>query len=87
MTSDISVVKKLQNYPKSFFSVADLSKILNLSESEIYVTLTRLTQRGVLIRLTKGYYSVFGKSIDTDIIATQIYHPSYLSLETILARS
>lgn len=82
---DIDLIKELTDLGKSYFTVADLEKMLNLKKKSLYVTLNRLVKNEVLIRLGKNVYSLFTKSIDHEKIANELYFPSYLSFEQALS--
>lgn len=82
---DIDLVKKLTGFGKSYFSVADLEKILDLKKKSLYVTLHRLVKNGVLIRLRKNIYSLFTQALDYEKIANELYFPSYISFELALS--
>lgn len=84
--TDIDLVKKMTDFSKSYFSVADLEKITGLKKISLYVTLNRLVKNGVLQRLKKNIYSLFTKVVDYEKIAGEIYFPSYLSFETALSK-
>lgn len=84
--TDIDLVKEMTELDKSYFSVADLEKILDLKKKSLYVTLNRLVKNGVLIRLRKNIYSLFTKPIDHEKIANELYFPSYLSFEQALSK-
>ncbi|MFZ3106338.1 MAG: type IV toxin-antitoxin system AbiEi family antitoxin domain-containing protein [Candidatus Hydromicrobium sp.] len=54
--SDIEFLKVLKSFDKSYFTVADLEKILELERDSLYVTLNRLVKAGVFIKLRRGVY-------------------------------
>lgn len=83
---DIELIKKLRGFDKSYFTVADLEKVLNLKRSSLYVTLNRLVKSGVLVRLGKDLYSPFTEAPDIEKIANELYFPSYLSFEQALSQ-
>lgn len=83
---DIDLIKELTDFGKSYFTINDLEKILNLKKDSLYVTLNRLVKNGVLIRLKKNIYSLFTQSIDLEKIANEFYFPSYLSFEQALSQ-
>lgn len=83
---DIDLVKKLTGFGKSYFTVADLEKILDLKKDSLYVTLNRLVKNGVLIRLRKNIYSLFTQVLDHEKIANELYFPSYVSFELALSK-
>lgn len=83
---DIELIKKLRDFHKSYFTVADLEKVLDLKRESLYVTLNRLVKSGVLVRLTKNIYSPFSEPVDIEKIAGELYFPSYLSFEQALSQ-
>jgi len=83
---DVELIKKLRDFHKSYFTVADLEKVLDLKRNSLYVTLNRLVKSGVLIRLAKNIYSLFTESVDIEKIANELYFPSYLSFEQALSQ-
>lgn len=82
----IELIKKLRAFNKSYFTVADLEKILGLGRDSLYVTLNRLVKSGVLERLAKNIYSLFTEAVDLEKIANELYFPSYLSFEQALSQ-
>ena len=84
--TDVELMKKLRNYHKSYLTVADLEKVLDLKRDSLYVTLNRLVKSGVLVRLAKNIYSLFTETVDTEKIAGELYFPSYLSFEQALSQ-
>lgn len=83
-TSD--ALKTLRALGKSFYSLADLEKILGLERRSLLVTLTRLEKRGELARLARGVYQLADVPVDVPAIATALYQPSYVSFEWALAK-
>lgn len=82
---DTELIKELRGFNKSYFTVADLEKVLDLKRDSLYVILNRLVKSGVLIRLAKNIYSLFTESVDVEKIAGELYFPSYLSFEQALS--
>lgn len=84
--TDIELIKKLTGFNKSYFTVADLEKVLELKRDSLYVTLGRLVGSGVLVRFGKNIYSLFNLPVDVEKIACELYFPSYLSFEQALSK-
>lgn len=84
--TDIEFIKRLRDFHKSYFTVADLEKVLDLKRDSLYVTLNRLVKSGILVRLAKNIYSLFTETVDTEKIANELYFPSYLSFEQALSQ-
>lgn len=84
---DIELVQRLNRFDKSYWSVADLQKILGYkSRKTLLVILHRLVAQGVLTRMRRGIYRVSIHSVDTALLANLLYRPSYLSFESALSR-
>lgn len=78
---------KLVKSRQTVFSMADLRKILEIDNSDyLKVLASRLAKRGQLQRLQKGIY-VINDKYDVLELANKIKAPSYVSLETILAKN
>ena len=84
--TDIELIKRLRGFNKSYFTVADLEKVVDLKRNSLYVTLNRLVKSGILVRLAKNVYSLFTETVDTEKIANELYFPSYLSFEQALSQ-
>lgn len=81
----IILIKKLTDLHKSYFTVADLEKILDSKRDSLYVTLNRLVKSGVLIRRAKNVYTLFSDRFEVEKIGNELYFPSYLSFEYALS--
>jgi predicted transcriptional regulator of viral defense system len=68
-TKNVDLIKKLKDFRKSYFTVADLEKVLDLKRESLYVTLNRLVKSGVLIRRAKNVYSLFTDPFAVEKIA------------------
>jgi predicted transcriptional regulator of viral defense system len=84
--NDLSVMRRLRQYPKQLFSVRDLQKILGVKPGSLRTVIMRLKQRNVLVSVTQGWYTMFGSTLTPEEAATHIYYPSYISLKTVLSR-
>ena len=82
---DPVLIRKLMDFGKPYFTVADLERILGLKKETLYVTLNRLTKSGILTRLKKNIYVVFTGAVDAEKIANEIHYPAYLSFEKALS--
>ncbi len=83
---DVALIQILLSLDKPYFSPADLEKVLGQKRPALYVTLYRLVQYGVLVRLRQGVYQVALRAPDLARIANQLVYPSYLSFESVLSR-
>ncbi|MCK4891541.1 MAG: hypothetical protein KAS78_02625 [Candidatus Pacebacteria bacterium] len=77
-------IDKIKNYNKTFFTLNDLTKIFNVKEESLKVTLNRWVKNGRIIRLRKNVYQFPDKIYDVKKIAFQLYKPCYLSFESVL---
>jgi len=79
------VEEKLASLNLKIFTALDLSQLFGASKRASEAFLSYNTQKGLLIRLRKGFYA-FPRNLPHDfLIANQIYSPSYVSLETALS--
>ena len=84
---DIQLVQRLGQFDKSYWTVADLQKVLGYkSRQTLLVVLHRLVGQGVLTRMRRGIYRVSINSADPAVLANLLYRPSYLSFESALSR-
>lgn len=81
------LTKKIQAIPKSYFSLRDLGKISDIREESLRVAVSRMVSKGELTRVRKGIYTLDVSKIDPEELAIEVYAPSYLSFEWVLARS
>ena len=81
----LNFIKKLQNFSRDYFTIADLEKITGLARPSLRVALSRFTKQGVLVRLKRGIYALESSSLKIEKIANQLYYPSYLSFESALS--
>lgn len=84
--NNIELLQLLKGFNKSYFTVADFEKILNMKREVLYVTLNRLVKSGVIIRLKRGVYVAEFQSLELEKTANELYYPSYLSFESALSR-
>ncbi len=78
--------KKINNLP--LFETRDLKLILGKELSRSFLNLLRNWEKsGYLIKIRKGLYlpEDLANSVDPILLATKIYQPSYVSLETALS--
>ena len=83
--TNIQLLESLMSLNKPYFTVADLEKVLNVKESSIYITLKRLVDKGVLVRLKQGVYQPQFQNLNLKKVANELYYPSYLSFESALS--
>ncbi|MEW6409792.1 MAG: hypothetical protein AB1488_06735 [Nitrospirota bacterium] len=82
----IEFIKALEGFNKPFYSISDLEKITGLSRNNLYVTIKRLADRGILERIGYGAYRLFSKTPSIEKVASSLYMPNYLSFESALSR-
>ncbi|MCD6085979.1 hypothetical protein J7J37_00235 [bacterium] len=78
-------LKKLKEINKSYYTLADLSKIYPSRKDSLKVLLSRLTKKKKILRLKRDVYILPEKFSEIEKIANQIYFPSYLSFESALS--
>ena len=83
--TNISVLQKLEEYKKDFYTFKDLQNIFNVPANSLKVQLSRWCKQGVFIRLSRGIYTPYNAKIEVNKVANQIYYPSYLSFESALS--
>jgi predicted transcriptional regulator of viral defense system len=86
MLKDSALIQRLLALNKPYFTVADLEKVLDQRRPSLYVTLHRLVDYGVLVRLRRGVYLVVLQAPAIARIANTLVYPSYLSFESALSR-
>ncbi len=82
----IELMKSLERLNKPFYSLSDLEKITGLSRNSLYVTVRRLSDRGVLEKIGPGVYALFTEKPSIEKVASSLYLPNYLSFESALSR-
>ncbi|GAB6183297.1 type IV toxin-antitoxin system AbiEi family antitoxin domain-containing protein [Thermodesulfovibrio hydrogeniphilus] len=75
---------------KNFFTLRDISQVLNIKENSARVLCTRYVKKGLIIRVKKDFYIFFEKwqsfsNLDFFKIANFLQVPSYISLMTALS--
>lgn len=78
------LLKKINNIPKKYFSLKDLSKIVDLEENSLKVAVSRAVKDGKIVKLVNGLYTQNINDISWENIAINIYSPSYISFESAL---
>ncbi|MCX6347330.1 MAG: hypothetical protein NTZ89_05265 [Actinobacteria bacterium] len=71
--NDIKLIQTLKGFNKSYFTIFDLGKILDVKKDSLYVTLNRLVKSGVLIRLKRGIYQPEFKEPELEKTAGELY--------------
>jgi len=78
------LLKKINNIPKKYFSLKDLSKIIYLGKDSLKVAVSRAVKNGEIIKLAHGLYTKNINDISWENLAINIYSPSYISFESAL---
>jgi len=71
------LVRVLQGSRISVFSLGDLVRVLNKDEAYVKVLLSRLVERGLLVRVERNKYSLPNQSVFS--VASLLVYPSYVS--------
>ncbi len=80
------LLKALKGTTKQFFTISDLEKVTSLDRNSLYVSLNRWVKGGALERAGRNIYVIGGEPVRPEMIAGQVYFPSYLSFESALSR-
>ncbi len=78
------LVKQINKIPKSYFSINDIAKLVDLERNNLRVAISRAIKNGELFKLTKGWYTNDIDSISVKNLAVNIYSPSYISFQSAL---
>ena len=80
-------LEKLYKSPKTVFTIKDFALIWESNQPElIWSRVSDYRKKGKLYRIRKGIYTK-DKNYNKFELATKIYTPSYISLETVLAKN
>jgi len=79
------LIDKINTFDKQVFGMMDLKRLFP-DEKNIRIIVKRLLDRQILIRITKGVYRLKTNTVDYEILANQIYFPSYISFESVLCK-
>lgn len=71
-----------ENLNIKIFYIKHLYLLTGIPSSSLKVSLQRLVKKGIIKRICKGYYANPFNLPTIEEIATQIYYPSYISLES-----
>ncbi|MDA3802524.1 MAG: hypothetical protein PF488_01330 [Patescibacteria group bacterium] len=78
------LLKEINNIPKTYFSLKDLSKISNLEKDSLKVVISRAVRAGEIVKLVSGLYAKNINNVSWENLAINIYSPSYISFESAL---
>ena len=77
---------KIYKSPQTVFTIKDFSLLWRVNQPElVWARVNDYVQRGKLYRIRRGIYAK-DRNYDKFELATKIYTPSYISLETVLAK-
>lgn len=76
-----------QHRQKKIFSFRHLELFSRLGRHTLRMALTRLTDKGILKRISRGFYANPFNLPTLEEISAEIYRPSYISMESALSRS
>lgn len=77
--------KKLKEKKILIFTPLDIRRIFGVSKVAANFLVYRYTQRGFVIRLKRGLYTIYDVDIPDLYLANKLYEPSYISLEFALS--
>lgn len=80
----------LLNYPRPYVTEAEIEALLASSANSRYSTVKRMLAKGILLHIRRGLYSIAPQTTGSPKphpfeLATYIYSPSYVSLESALS--
>lgn len=82
---DNDLILKLYSRPETVFTVAEIAQFFpGISDESLRDRLYYFTKAGKLMRLRHGIYAK--KGFNPLELANKVYRPSYISLETVLAK-
>ena len=78
----------IRKYPKPFYRLVDFERMFSEERNTLQKSLERYVKNGLLTRLQKDVYVPTDRLDSADFleIASQLYLPNYLSLESVLFR-
>jgi len=79
------LTQKIEMVGKAVFSIKDLRKLFP-EDAYLKTSVSRMLERGDLIQVVRGVYTLNQKDLDVEKIAPQLYYPSYISFESALAK-
>lgn len=82
----IGILRKFQDKKINYFSLGDFQAITDSSYDAARAILQRYKKRGLVINPKRGFYFFKDYPPNEYELANQLYYPSYLSMETVLAR-
>lgn len=83
----LSIAKKLKELNLEVFTSQEFENVFGLTMGTAGVKLTRYKNKGYLVSPKKGVYYLADEPVDKFRIANRLYFPSYVSLDSILARN
>ena len=83
----IEIIGKFQEKKIKYFSLQDFQAITNLSYDAARAILQRYKKKNLVINPKRGYYFFKNYSPDSYELASKLYHPSYISMETVLSKN
>ena len=84
--SATDIIRILQEKRISFFSLADFSRLFNISNQQtLYKRVQKLKEKKIIQKLIKGKYRFLLGPADDFLMANFLYQPSYISLESALS--
>lgn len=81
----IDLNNKVNQLNLETFSIQDLRKLFP-NDSNIKIQISRLVNKGALVKITRGIYKLPNTTLDLEKLSTQIYSPCYISFESALSK-
>ncbi len=79
------LLNKINNIPKKYFSLMDLSKISDMEKDSIKVAISRAVKDKRVVKLINSLYTQNINNVPWENLAINIYSPSYVSFESALS--
>ena len=78
------ITKKLYKSNNKFFTLQQLSDVLNIKKSSLFKIIQKLLAANILTKIEKNKYFLTDSQISDFALANYLYQPSYISLESAL---
>jgi len=77
-------LNQINNYSRPYYRLVDFEKIFDQGRATVNKSIDRFIKQGLIQRLMKDVYVVKGQNVNWEQVATMVYKPSYVSLESVL---
>ena len=82
----IEILRKFKEKKIRYFSLQDFQQITALNYDAARAMLQRYKKKKLVVNPKRGYYFFTDYSLSDFELASKLYYPSYLSLETVLSK-